>query len=148
MSMASWRKKYYHVEANETAPSDALVHSIRKWQGLDRLSLSVHGLRRDMETICGWYYALEISSATCALCVHHLGEPVIKEDGTVHTPCGDCPLYAVRGGVACDRTRDDEDVSPYDAFTEFGDAAPMLRWLMRAHAETRPEPPPVPPARR
>lgn len=123
MSLATWKKKYYPVEACEVPKADALAHSIRKWEGLRLPVLEEHGLTREDHKISDRRgNALFIDSNTCALCVHYFGE---KQD------CERCPLAIARGGIPCDVESDRERVSPYDAFSVSG-PEPMIAALHEA----------------
>lgn len=137
MSIASWRRAYYPVEARDTAPSDALEHSIRKWQGLDRFWLLFHSLRRDGDLVHGWYHQFDVTAETCALCHHYQDDTPTRDVSCgIETYCTRCPLAIARGGVPCDRQMLHETISPYDAFVERGDHDPMLSWLLRVARET------------
>ena len=74
MSLTTWKATYYPISARETAPQDAIAHSLTKWRGL--LDLASHGLTRAHSgSICigditDDAQLFPISGGTCALCVH------------------------------------------------------------------------------
>lgn len=155
MSLYSWKKEFYPVEATVVPIKDALAHSLKKWEGLLPDNLAKHGLMRDDNgyVICELdetSIRLDISSATCALCQHYLREDDESDFGD--NECVTCPLAIARGGIRCDEAAkfssvdpDDprlkpgdfeilstEEFSPYREFTSYGDAKPMIFWLKRA----------------
>ena len=92
----------------------ALLHSLRKWEGLKKANQIKHDVSR---------LALPIRSNTCALCQRsptECGGPA----------CTLCPLYKVRGRQ-CDEPSK-RAISPFCAFLYRNDARPMLYWLRRA----------------
>lgn len=125
MTLASWKKEFYRVEADAVPEEKALAHSIRKWTGLLKKNLKKHGLIRFHKSALvdrrGEYFWADADS--CALCAHYIFGP---------PRCGECPLVKSRSGIDCTKTGHDEGVSPYRAFYEHGDARPMLRVLKRA----------------
>ena len=121
MSFKTWQKKYYPVPA--TAPTTmlgALKHALRKWRGLQPSILKTHGLKQDGAAIHGDNMrVMTIDMDSCAVCI------------AVKDKCKLCPLYKVRG-VRCDGIRVVEIVSPYYAFSEYGDPIPMIGLLHEA----------------
>lgn len=124
MTLSSWKKEFYRVEADAVPEEKALAHSIRKWTGLLKTNLKKHKLARQgyRLTDCNGK-TFDVDSETCSLCEHYYDT---MDD------CAACPLAVVRGDIPCTRRRFDEDESPYDAFCYTSDARPMLRWLKRA----------------
>lgn len=83
MSVESWKEEFYPVDAEDAASSDseALAHSIKKWEGLTEESLRKHGLKE---------VPINMGSNTCALCVRHIEEecmdcPIVRRE---HLRCG------------------------------------------------------------
>lgn len=116
MSLQSWKDEFTldHVD-------DPIAHSIRKWEALQPEALARHHVALNLWGVEDadrnrW----SIGSDNCALCAEHL---------SCITGCKTCPLYIVRGNVACDDERDDEVASPWSRRFE----APhiMLEWLRK-----------------
>ena len=67
--------------------------------------------------------ALAIDADSCALCAQH------------PNTCNGCPLAELRAGNACDEAIEDEDgdeeMGPYEAFTDDGDPEPMIAALQK-----------------
>lgn len=139
MSLVSWKKEFYPVPAKEVSKRDAAAHSLQKWLGLREASLQKHGA-----ALCSAddYWSsrnvivdesgdrLYVNCASCALCVWFLGKNAV----TSSEACSRCPLSKVRGGIPCDKARDDEEQSPYFRLCDDGDPEPMIRWLRKAVA--------------
>ena len=127
MSLDTWKAEFYKVDAQRVAPKNAADHSILKWRGLHPSNLKKHGLNMSDGILCDNHNrrALKINEDTCALCEHH-----------ARPGCITCPLFAVRGGFACDRRSPDEInrelLTPYHALKHTDDPRPMLLWLRRA----------------
>lgn len=129
MSIESWKKEFYPVEASKVSKKNALLHSIQKWSGLTKKAVKLHKL-----TIIGGdlyakdQYSFSTTSSTCALCLYYYSREQIPY-------CGSCPLSLVRGSVPCDCYMSDIDNtgrSPFHAFQVNGNTRPMLKWLRRA----------------
>lgn len=126
MGLKEWCQEFYPRPAADVPESEALDHSIRKWEGLQLDNL----LRHDVEVgyrqglIYSWgrsRQALRINCESCALCHHY--DPEGAED------CSRCPLFLARGKVRCDKTRHDEVISPFQAWIVDDDPKPMLAEL-------------------
>lgn len=115
MSIESWKKKYYPVEAREVAYTDPLArieHSIEKWRGLTPSVLDKHGiavtslgdLRDGESTFC-------IDSRSCALCLAHA------------TSCENCEITIATGELCAGPD------SPFSAWMKKHDPKPMLAAL-------------------
>lgn len=154
MSLYTWKREFYPKPARDVPVKDAVQHSLVKWIGLRPDNLARHGLCRDEDgfTIIepdDKENKLDISAASCALCVHFLKDED-EEDGD---DCRLCPLAIARGGVHCDEAAmwyaDPESISPrltaeeyallsaekyspYRRFTAYGDPEPMIFWLKKA----------------
>jgi len=125
MSLATWKKEFYPIPARKVKKAEALAHSLRKWQGLTKAALKRHRLIRDSYGIFGEDRGFYIDSDTCALCRFW-----IDSGGLGY--CAKCPLAIVRDGVRCDREMAGEELAPWNAFEETGDARPMISWLKKA----------------
>ena len=138
MSLVTWKASYYPIDAADVPESDALAHSIRKWEGLQKDALKEHGCEVRGGIVCQIGSGdcaddLEVAAHTCALCVHFAKGDEHASNGR---SCDTCPLAIARRGVPCDEETADElkgdGDSPYHYFTGSYDAAPMLGWLRRA----------------
>lgn len=126
MSLKTWTKYYYRVEAEKVPRRDMLAHSIRKWTGLAPETLKKHGLGTN-----AWGDIVErdgvegmsIDSESCALC-HRFYKPH-SEGGA----CARCPL-AKSLGFPCD----EEGIGPYAVWRKTGDNRPMLNALKRVRS--------------
>ena len=125
-TIEEWLQRYYPTEACETQKSEALEHSIRKWEGL------LHeNLPESFEA------PVEIDAETCALCYHYMEEDSEKFNGAAaqlgfDSNCEKCPLFKVRNGTRCDTEMEHETFSPYIQYLEDGDPMPMIAWLKKA----------------
>lgn len=129
MSIETWKSEFYPIDASDVPESDALAHSLRKWEGLTPENLAKHGIRRSMfgNLVDGqdqWFY---VDDGSCALC-------------RWSPDCRRCPLVAANGGLQCDQGKEGE-LSPYLAFTRFGNGAggdpqPMIQLIKRAIEES------------
>lgn len=124
-----WFKEYYPIPAHQAAAQGeeaALLHSQRKWQGLDRETLENYGMRvQDKRHLAEPGFGvplLAIDASTCALCSLYLSKD-----------CAGCPLLKLRG-VPCDKPAGGTP-GPYSRFTLGGDPKPMQRLLAQAVAE-------------
>lgn len=130
MSVESWLAEFYSVPAGQVSEADAAAHSLRKWEGLRKENLDVHGMHVSetpwvvVDDVTGHVFA--VASDTCALC------EVYFDDANGDHPCDLCPLCQVRDGKACDRDRDDESLSPWHAWTTSRNPEPMILWLRKA----------------
>jgi len=134
MSLTTWKATYYPISARETAPQDAIAHSLTKWRGL--LDLASHGLTRAHSgSICigditDDAQLFPISGGTCALCVHFYDD---DDDIDEFARCARCPLALSRGGVPCTKATTAEGTySPFERWTLNGDPAPMIHALETA----------------
>ena len=86
MSIKTWKAEFYPTKPTKRmSKKDAILHSLRKWEGLTKENLDKHGL----DIICGNLYdenddEFEINSDTCSLCVKYWH----GED-----ECATCPLF-------------------------------------------------------
>ena len=128
MSLETWEKLYYPVDAHSVTEEDALAHVQQKWLGLKPEVLEEHGLLRTDSILRGddnWFH---VDADSCALCHWHLDEGEDDDDGLACD--GTCPLERVRG-TPCDQPNED---SPYCQFAHSGDPAPMLALIREAIA--------------
>lgn len=123
MSLQSWKKEFYPIDAKDVRKKDAVEHSIKKWEGLRRENLERH----DLVLKYGWIVVdicseerFAINGETCALCVHYF------EGG-----CYYCPLKIVNGHVPCFK-QNESDINIYSEFTDHSDPEPMIEMLKKA----------------
>lgn len=114
MSDKSWIEEYYPVLVSKVKECNALQHSLQKWIGLRQENLAKHGIKNP---------PIAVGSGTCALCRHY------ATDG-----CSQCPLAQSRNGTPCDSATDDEEVSPYRAYTREDGPEEMIIALYKAVA--------------
>lgn len=133
MSIETWKRQFYPVEAETAAKQGAkaaTIHSIRKWEGLRPDVLEKHGVSAAGSTLADDQGSpgFAINGETCALCVAFLGR-----DGN---DCKRCPLYKARDKRRCDIAMIGHEVeSPYCAWIDHSDPEPMIAWLGKALAE-------------
>lgn len=146
MSMETWKKEFYPIDASKTSENGALAHSLRKWKGLTRASLKKHGLvkgsdylnyivfQKDQinEYTCGVdgvdgvdsdNYEFKVTDETCALCHHYRIDDL---------DCGKCPLLLANNNKPCDESMRYNRSSPYESFLEHDNPKPMIRLLEKA----------------
>lgn len=133
MSLESWTEEYYPTAASDCSIENALVHSLKKWQGLLPAILEGYGVEKDGSDIYDDNAALSITSETCALCKHFF-----LPDGHSYNACSSCPLSISRNGTQCDEPAPGEDISPYYAFCDNGDPLPMIQLIETAVRESKP----------
>jgi hypothetical protein len=122
MSLASWKAEFYAIEAKDCPAEQAIEHSLTKWRGLRPDVLRLHGLRKRGCVLSDADGRLALHSEQCALCA-------------VNPSCETCALSQVRNGVDCSTTlAQGEDESPWEAWTEYGDAEPMIALIEAAKA--------------
>ena len=144
MSLDSWKKEFYPVEASEIAfngsVSDCIKHSLVKWYGLRKENLEKHGVKYTSDEFAlsdksAPVYSiatqtLEIDSASCALCQKY------------DTNCILCVLAESNGG-ACDEAANGRE-AVYNAFVDANDPdnpdpEPMIAALEKCLAEYKEE---------
>lgn len=130
MSMDSWKKEFYPVEASLCSHENAVQHSLRKWGGLLKKNMKKHGLLvDDFSTIADCDgNTFDIDDSSCALCLLYYRHNVVDSE-----KCAACPLYEELGR-SCDSSGDYTDTSksaPYAVFCRTGDARPMVYALRR-----------------
>ena len=136
MSLETWKREFYPIDAKSVPVADAVAHSLKKWEGLLPENLARHGVTflPDFHRLMGGPEELShfpIGADSCALCAHHWNR---DDDG-----CVSCPLCIVRDFVPCDRQRWDEGGdgdcyhSPWSQFANADepDPKPMIMWLQR-----------------
>jgi hypothetical protein len=118
MSEESWKEEFYNVDAGDTCKAQAVEHSLRKWKGLTKESLRRHGLSR---------VPIEISSYTCALCLHYYDE---------EPECNACPIVKVTGRE-CDGDLDypEEESSPWGDYVDSRDPSRMIALLIEVETK-------------
>ena len=133
MSLETWKAEFYPVDAKDVSESDALAHSLKKWEGLRKENLERHKCWMDGGVLVDseqgfWHdekYALIIASSSCALCNYY-------QENT----CNGCPLKDVRG-AACDDVlnggSDAESEPPYGIFLSRNhNPEPMIQLIQLA----------------
>ena len=130
MAKHLWLQIYYPQLASACSKSQAIAHSLRKWLGLRKEHLLFHNIgifHGDLKDRITGNRLLSIDSDSCALCKHFIGK--IHENR-----CKKCPLYIVRGGVACEKYNAglDDMVSPWKAWYDYANPEPMIKWLTEA----------------
>lgn len=124
MTIESWKKEFYPVEAKDCprCPAAELDHSILKWEGLKNESLEKHGLYLQWRHLYDKHTEDEVfflSGVSCALCHRYLT-----------SDCQECPITKARG-KACQGTMAG-DPAPWGALLQREDPEPMLMWLRKA----------------
>lgn len=123
MSIETWKKEFYPVEACDVPTEEALDASILKWRGVLDTHLKKHKLTRNGITIIGAPEedCFELNADTCALCTHYIDEN-----------CEGCPLY-LSTGKTCDGI---SGGSPWQEVV-FGKKSPkvMVNALLKAKKE-------------
>lgn len=132
MSVKTWEKEFYPISARDIASEgDArtiIAHSLQKWRGLTPKNLAKHNIKVNQGVLSdrsdNWF---DVDSSTCSLCQKYYD--VWVPSGS---KCGACPLYKLRGGVACSVLKKGERYDPYYAFIEENRPTPMIRLLKKA----------------
>lgn len=128
MSIETWKKEFYPVEANEVNKKDAIQHSLTKWLGLTKKNLEKHGLRSHCSCLlakepCSYKVLFVVDDCSCALC-HYYN---MDEDTDVK-PCKNCPLVKNHFVSSNGCGRGDED-DIYCQFSEIDNPLPMIKAL-------------------
>jgi hypothetical protein len=144
MSIRTWKKEFYPIDADETTKAKAIEHSLKKWIGLRKANLEKHRLQQGQ--FLGASYGTLVSasgpvftvdSRSCSLCFHYLDKEVsISGDDSDDTPCTTCPLYKANGKRSCVNP-DGGVYSPYTAFVTGNDPEPMIALLEKALARQK-----------
>ena len=125
MSLENWMKKYYPKEINENmTPRQAVIHSLRKWNGLSDDALKKYNLEKYGHGIRekdGFGSRLRIDDTSCALCEVFFYPK--DDDGTI---CGLCPLCNLLGHPC-----DTGFLSPYVRWLDDDDPKPMINALQK-----------------
>lgn len=98
MSIETWKKEFYPTDPiKRMREKDAILHSIRKWEGLTKENLERHDVYIHNAHLDDDYgYSFEICSNTCSLCVKYLTRHLTLIN------CYKCPLYK-KLGFSCGR---------------------------------------------
>lgn len=137
MSVKSWLKEFYPVEAAEPMTNlEAVRHSLQKWRGLKPENLKRHNVNVDHPAVnyrTGRALSgrsqgyLNINDGSCALCVKHGGS----------YDCKPCPI-ARAVGRRCDQkvyvVDTGHGTSPWHEFTDTKDPDAMIAVLEKAEA--------------
>lgn len=122
MSLKTWKKEFYPVEASEMADKSdvkCIEHSLRKWEGALKKNTKKHEVEYVNHEVRKTRYdseCLEFRGVSCALCRKH----------SRNADCGECPLVAANGGKRCDAP----GRSVYA--NSSNDPRPMIRLLKKA----------------
>lgn len=128
MSLETWKKEFYPVEADKATGSDlkALQHALKKWKGLTKKNLQKHNIHRPALSYTlvndedknkdEWIIeTFDIADESCALCHRHLYGG---------RDCRKCPLATPQAlalnGIGCRGT--------YNQFRR-GRATPMIKHI-------------------
>lgn len=130
MSAKTWLKEFYPKSAKWTTKKEAIQHSVKKWEGLQKSHLKRHKIYHSygkiFDEILG-SLVIEIDAESCSLCFHYFKEGYEEDE------CSTCPLYQARDNVSCADARDDEgDLPPLDEMVDYDNPKPMLKWLRKA----------------
>lgn len=151
MSINTWKAEFYPVSVEELYHDDPcndlkdIDHCIQKWEGLTPDNLKKHRvkpvsgyllperfklqgtLRQAGDVLIDYEYFwpvkstksfFEVCDETCILCYKN---PV----------CYTCSLSKCREGHACGDKKPGESISPWFAWEERCDPAPMIKWLKK-----------------
>lgn len=118
MPYKSWAKKFYPYDASKvTTEREAILHTLRKWEGLKKDSLRMHGGNRmpgDYKPCIKFSDGVIcVDCNSCALCKFYMTSDLIDK-------CINCPLYKLTD-MSCGSER-----SPYDIWVEEDNIRPML----------------------
>lgn len=118
MSLESWEKEFYPVEAGKCPKTNLamLKHTLLKYRGARKENLEKHNVVLMGNYIrCNNYnYIFRFSSQTCSLCHKYL-----KDSDDIYG-CQKCPIGTE--GESCDGTED----SAYRKFVFEGNPEPMI----------------------
>lgn len=132
MSLDTWKKEHYPVEANDESlknnPLAATRHSLIKWYGLRERVLFKHGLKVHGGTLFdpSSEEQLKIDSDTCALCESYYHT---SDDSRDIYRCVECPLAKQRKAdhpTPCDLRLKTESMSPYRMWDDNHNPEPMI----------------------
>lgn len=127
MSLKSWKKKFYPVQAyflKKKSILAAIQHSIKKWVGLRPKNLKKHNLHLSDAIIFELLpdksnsKDFSICEESCALCVKFL---------RTKSHCRACPI-----GKILRHPCDSCDTDPYKIFSQTDNVEPMIKLLKKA----------------
>ncbi len=127
MSIETWKREFYPIEATEAAKLDAVActaHSLKKWEGLLKRNTDKHKVTRVDGTLSENHndYASDGDfSATgnnCSLCKKYGGTN--RPEGGDY--CSGCPIYKVTG---------EDCIEEYEHTVEYGHAPFRMINLLR-----------------
>lgn len=100
MSIESWKKEFYSVEAAHTSPFtelEIIEHSLTKWLGLSKANTKKHGLEYEDQTLYlkgkdfeGNFFRM--NSRSCSLCENYW-----DKWGDGGKQCDRCPVFKLTG---------------------------------------------------
>lgn len=93
MSIKTWKKEFYPTKPNKRmSKKDAILHSIKKWEGLTKENIEKHGLEVWFgDLLDDDFNEFEINEYSCSLCVKYLTRHFTLIN------CYKCPLYKKLG---------------------------------------------------
>lgn len=133
MSIKTWKSEFYPKPVEETSPEEAILHSLRKWEGLRPENIQKHSVNINCfgNIYDDRYNRFNVDNRSCSLC-HHYYDDIKDADER----CDACPLSIVRGGKSCESATDTENIGmclpPWNQYTENGNPEPMIFWLKKA----------------
>ena len=120
MSLQTWKKEFYPIEAGDTEKRQSVEHSLQKWNGVLPKNLKKHGLKRSNAKIFEDYGdAFELDMDSCSLCTWFYNDAA--------SSCSECPLHKSTGktcGIHCH--------NQYDAAIFDGKIQGMINALKKA----------------
>lgn len=110
MSIETWKKEFYPVEAAEIADTDATVveliaHSLKKWEGVRPGNIKKHGLKRaGYDSFHDGEEYFELDGDSCSLCAAFYGKQDISDetDRCEDSDCSVCPIFLANGKTCAD----------------------------------------------
>ena len=136
MSLETWKSEFYPIDADKVEAEDAISHSLNKWIGLQPENLAKHDVRASLyDGITDGSDRMYVGGDACALCFHHYDQDWCDDDDEDADPCGECPLKMARGGVPCDKVREDEVRSPWSEWNNDKKPGLMIHWLEETKAQ-------------
>lgn len=129
MSIESWMKEFYPIDAEETAnksevtDEELILHSLKKWTGALPENTEKHDVTYKDHTVEDRFDdAIVFATGTCSLCVKYDGNSC----GTSYRNIAEeCPIVRMRG-IPCDRIYEKTE-NAYSDSDE--DPTPMIRLL-------------------
>ena len=133
----SWKDEFYRVDSDDVEEKDALAHSLKKWQGLQKENLERHDccirdgdvIEKDAGDNDDYDYypeSLCIDYLSCALCGYYM-----KSADSNDADCLECPIFNLNPSC-CHSSIPGEKDTPWDAWSVNEDPLPMIQLLEKA----------------